>query len=104
MYKNVELEISAKEGTNLEKLRKVVFDKLDLIKVFTKTPGKKKDYPPVALSKGVTVKDLAATVHKDFLKKFKFARVWGKSVKFDGASVGLNHKLKDDDVVELHLK
>ena len=39
-----------------------------------------------------------------FIKKFKFARVWGKSVKFNGAQVGLNHKLKDNDIVELHLK
>ena len=88
----------------MDKLKKGIFDKLDLIRVYTKTPGKKKDYPPIALPEGSTVEMLAKSVHKDFLKKFKFARVWGKSVKFDSVSVGLSHKLKDEDVVELHLK
>ncbi|MCD4666853.1 TGS domain-containing protein [archaeon] len=39
-----------------------------------------------------------------FLKKFRFARIWGKSVKHDGTNTGLDHILKDEDVVELHLK
>jgi len=39
-----------------------------------------------------------------FIKKFKFARVWGNSIKHQGARAGLDHKLKDEDVVELHLK
>ena len=47
---------------------------------------------------------MAAHVHKDFIRKFRFARIWGKSAKFDGQQVGIEHKLKDDDIVELHLK
>ncbi len=81
-----------------------IWSKLNLIKVFTKTPGKKPDYPPVALEKNANVEDLALIVHKDFLKRFGFARVWGKSVKFSGQTVSLNHKLEDDDIVELHMK
>ena len=79
-------------------------EKIKPIKVKTKTPGKKPDYPPVPLKRGSTIKDLAEHVHKDFIKKFKFARVWGKSVKYDNQRCGLNHILKDDDIVELHLK
>ena len=78
--------------------------RLNLIKVSTKQPGKKPDYPPVALEKGSQIKNLAEHVHKDFLKNFKFARVWGKSVKYQGQRCGLTHILKDDDIVELHLK
>lgn len=87
---------------DLENLKKKVWDNLGLIKVYTKQPGKKKDYPPVALKKGSTVKDLALKIHKDFLKKFRFARVWGSSVKFQGAQSGLNLVLHDEDVVEFH--
>lgn len=87
-----------------ENLSDLIWKKLNLIKVYTKQPGKDPTHPPIALEKNSQVKDLASHVHKDFLKKFKFARVWGKSVKFDGAQVGLNHKLKDNDIVELHLK
>ncbi|MFH1591939.1 MAG: GTPase [Candidatus Woesearchaeota archaeon] len=78
--------------------------RLPLIKVRTKMPGKDPDFPPVALSKGSTIRSLAEHIHKDFLKNFKFARVWGKSAKFDGAQVGLSHILKDNDLVELHMK
>tara|TARA_Y100000310_G_scaffold334750_1_gene415212 strand:+ start:4998 stop:5840 length:843 start_codon:yes stop_codon:yes gene_type:complete len=82
----------------------IIWRNLGLVKVFTKLPGKPKAFPPVSLKKGSTVKDLATYVHKDFVKKFKFGRVWGKSAKHGGMRISLNHKLKDDDVVELHMK
>lgn len=81
-----------------------IWKSLNLIKVYTKQPGKKKDYPPIALEKGNKVKDIVSYVHKDFLRRFRFARVWGKSAKFEGQSMGLDHVLEDDDVVELHIK
>jgi hypothetical protein len=43
-------------------------------------------------------------VHKDFVRRFDYARVWGLSAKFEGQRVGLNHLLKEGDVIELHLK
>tara|TARA_Y100000034_G_scaffold125608_1_gene175565 strand:- start:1794 stop:2639 length:846 start_codon:yes stop_codon:yes gene_type:complete len=81
-----------------------IWKNLNLIKIYTKQPSKKRDYPPVALKKGSKIRDLAGEVHKDFIKKFKFARVWGKSIKHKGSRAGLDHKLKDEDVVELHLR
>src|SRR3989344_6349615 len=82
----------------------LIWEKLGLIKAYTKQPGKKKDMPPIAFDKGATVKDLAKKIHKDFLKKFKYARIFGPSAKFDGQTVGLTHVLKDEDAVELHIK
>ncbi len=88
----------------VEEIKKKIWSCLGLIRVFTKQPGKKREYPPIALKKGDTVKDLAKKIHKDFLKKFKFARIWGTSVKFQGAQSGLNTELHDLDVVEFHTK
>lgn len=96
--------ISSETGEGLKKLKEKIWKKLKLIKVYTKTPGKPKNFPPIALEKGSKVKDLTLYIHKDFLKKFRFARIWGKSAKFNGQTVGLEHKLKDEDVVELHLQ
>lgn len=96
--------ISAETGYGLDKLKENIFHTLRMIKVFTKTPGKDKDWPPVALQEGDTVKTLARLIHKDFLKKFKYARIWGKSAKHAGQTMGLEHELKDDDVIELHVK
>ena len=59
---------------------------------------------PITFKKGGVIKDMASQVHKDFLKKFDYARVWGKSAKHDGMKVGMEHRLADDDVVEIHLK
>nr|MBA4404649.1 GTP-binding protein [Nanoarchaeum sp.] len=72
--------------------------------VYTKSPGKNKDFPPIALNKGSNVRKLALSVHKDFVRRFDYARVWGLSAKFEGQRVGLNHLLKEGDVIELHLK
>lgn len=88
----------------VDDIKRAIWNMLDLVYVYTKQPGKNKDYPPVALKKGSKVKDLASVVHKDFVKLFKYARIWGKSVKHDGTAVGLDHVLSEGDVVEVHLK
>lgn len=87
-----------------ENIKDLIWKFLDLIKVYTKQPGKKPDYPPIALKKGSNIRDLATYIHKDFLRKFDFARITGHSAKFLGQRVGLDHKLEDDDIVEFHLK
>lgn len=88
---------------NQENIKDLIWNGLNLIKVYTKQPGKKPDYPPIALRKHSIVKDLAEYVHKDFVRKFDFARIFG-SGKFQGQRVGLNFKLNDEDAIEFHLK
>ena len=80
-----------------------IWKNLGKLFVYTKTPKKEKDWPPVALNTNSTVKDLALLVHKDFIKKFKFAKIWGSS-KFPGQTVGLDYVLKEGDVVEFHIE
>src|SRR3989344_297543 len=89
---------------DVETLKKDIWNNLGLIKVYTKQPGKSKDFPPIAMNRGSTIRDLGFEVHKDFVKKFDYARIWGASAKHDGSRVGLNHKLSDDDIVEFHTK
>ncbi len=88
----------------IDDLKEAIWGNLGLIYVYTKQPGKEKELPPVALKKGSTVQELASIVHKDFVKGFKYARVWGKSVKYFGLTVGLDHKLQENDIVEFHTK
>ena len=89
---------------NKEEFSKMIWNKLNLIKIYTKQPGKEKDFPPVAFTKGSTVEDVTRKVHKDFVKNFKYAKIFGDSAKFKWQTVGKYHKLKDDDIVELHMK
>jgi len=97
------LPVSAKEGTNLDALRRRVFDLLGVIRVYTKAPGKKANMTaPFVLKKGSTVIDAASAVHRDFVHQLKFARIWG-SDKFDGQMVERTHALEDGDILELHV-
>jgi small GTP-binding protein len=95
--------VSAKTGRKLEYFREMVFKQLQLIRVFSRPPGKEPDFnAPYALQEGSTVDEFAAKVHRDFVENLKSARVWGKGV-YDGQQVGRDHILHDGDVVELHI-
>lgn len=97
------ITISAKEGTGLEELREGIYRALDVIRVYTKAPGRKADFDePVVLERGSTVADAAEAVHKDFRDKLKYALVWG-SGKFNGQKVKREHTLEDGDIIELHI-
>ncbi len=97
------IAISASKGTGLEELKLELFRVLDIIRVYTKTPGQKPDLEdPIILDRGSTMEDAAAEVHKDFRKKLRYARVWG-SGKHDGVMVKKDHVLEDGDLIELHI-
>ncbi|AHF80442.1 OBG GTPase family GTP-binding protein [Thermococcus paralvinellae] len=96
--------VSAEKGINIDAVKDALYELADIIRVFTKSPGEEPAYPPIALKKGSTVLDVAKRIHKDFAKNFKYARVWGKSVKFPGQRVGADHVLEDGDIVEIHAR
>jgi ribosome-interacting GTPase 1 len=96
------LAVSAREGNGLEAMSRAVFEKLNVIRVYTKTPGQKPDLDdPVVLRRGSTAEDAAESVHKDFRSRLKYAQVWG-SGKYDGQRVKRDHVLEDGDIIELH--
>lgn len=97
------IPISVEKGINLELLKERCFQLLEIIRVYTKEPGKKPDFSsPFTLKKGSKVEDLASLIHKDFAQKLSYARIWGKG-KFDGQRVHRSHVLEDGDIVELHI-
>ncbi len=97
------LTMSAETGAGLDELGPFLFRALEIVRVYTKTPGKPADDDkPFTVRRGDTVLDVARLVHKDIAENLKFARVWGKEV-FDGQQVGPDHAVADGDVVELHV-
>ena len=79
-----------------------LFAHLDIVRVFTKAPGRQPDRDrPYTMRQGQTVADVAGLVHKDLARSLRYARVWGKS-GFDGQHVGRTHAVADGDVIELH--
>ena len=96
------VQISAETGDGLDELSKFLFDRLKVVRVYTKKPGHDADMKdPFALKQGDTVMDLANAVHRELAEKLKSAKIWGTGV-YDGQSVPREHILHDKDVVELH--
>ena len=97
------LPVSATTGRNLDPLKQTLFERLEIIRVYSKIPGKKADLTaPFILKKGGTIEDFAGKVHHDFVDNLKLARIWGEGV-YDGQMVQRDHVLHDKDVVELHM-
>ena len=97
------LPVSATTGRNLERLKAAVFERLEIVRVYSKRPGKDPDLgAPFVLRKGSTVVEFAGGIHQDFSKRLKAARVWGSTV-YGGQMVGRDHVLQDGDVVELRI-
>jgi len=94
--------VSAKNKENLDRLREQIFLHLRFIRIYMKPVGKKADYEqPMILREGQTIADACRHIHRDFHRNFRYASVWGPSAKHSGQKVGLEHVLKDQDVLTI---
>lgn len=100
-----DLLFSAEEGENLEELKELMFEKLELTRIYMKEKGEDPDKEdPLILRKGATVEDAMETLPGDMKERFKDAKVTGESSKFPNQRVGMEHELMDEDILELNLK
>ena len=95
--------LSATSRAGLDRLKEKIYKALNIIRVYTKSPGKGADRSePIILKKGSRVIDAARAIHKDFANKLRYARMWG-SGKFEGQKVQKDHPLEDGDILEFHI-
>lgn len=96
------IAVSATDGSGLDELRRRALAALDVIRVYTKPPGKPPDRAkPFVLKRGSTIEELADLIHHELREKLKYALLWGASGKFGGQRISRHHQLEDEDVVEL---
>ncbi len=93
MEKNNYLSVSATTFRGIEDLKRKIWEKLDLIRVYLK-PKNEIEKEPVVLKKGSTIEDLAEKLRI----KARHAKVWRNNKVF---TVGLNFVLQDGDIVRL---
>lgn len=94
--------ISALKRVGIEELKKKIFEALRFIRVYMKPVGKKADMnEPLILKEGATIGDVCNKLHRDFQERFRYATVSGPSAKHEIQKVGLEHVLKDSDILTI---
>ncbi len=97
--------VSAEKEIGLEELKDAVFDSLRLIRIYMKPQGKEADLvEPLVIKDGSDIGAVCDSIHRDFRRNFRYAQVWGRSARFPGQIVGLEHVVKDQDVVTIIVK
>lgn len=97
------VSVSSLHSVNIHLLRDEIFRKSDIIRVYSKVPGKKPDLEvPFTMKKGSTILDFAESIHKDFVKRLKYAKLWRRD-ELNGMMVSKDFELEDKDIVELHV-
>lgn len=95
------MAVSAGTGVGLGRLGPWLFERLGIVRVYTKAPGKPADHHrPFTLRRGQTVADVARLVHRELADTIRFARLWNAG--HDGQHVGREYAVEDGDVIELH--
>ena len=95
--------VSALNGDGLDQLRSDVFERLEIVRVYTKHPKEKEPdkTKPFTIRRGETLVEVAEKVHREMACQLTSARVWGQAVH-DGTSVKPDYQPEDGDIVELH--
>jgi uncharacterized protein len=96
------LPISADANINVDALKEAIYRKLDFIRVYMRPKGQETDYKePMIMRRGCTIQDVCNKIHRNMATDFRFSYIWGKSAKFGGQKVGLDHVLSDEDVLTI---
>jgi hypothetical protein len=96
--------ISAEKGMGIEIMKKRIWEKLGLIRVYLKKAGKEPDMnQPVIMKTGSNILEAAGKIRGDWKKHLEYGRVWGPSARFPGQKLGPEHILMDMDVLEMHM-
>ncbi|OLS29198.1 MAG: GTPase Obg [Candidatus Heimdallarchaeota archaeon LC_2] len=94
--------VSAESGYFIDELKDLIFNTLNLIKIFLRPQGEETDFEePLIVREGCTVGEICDKLHRKFREEFKFARVWGLSARHSGQKVSLRHELANDDVLTI---
>ena len=97
-----DIAVAAEKDEGIEGLKEMIYQRLELISVYTKKKGEAADLEePLVVRKGTTVGEVCERLHRDLRKEFRYAMVWGKSVKHQPQRVGLEHVLADGDIVQI---
>ena len=96
------LRVSAKTGEGIQEMKDFIYENLGFMSIYLKPQGQEADLvEPLIVKDDSTVREICVKLHRDFVRKFRYARVKGPSAKFDWQRVGLDHRLSDGDLLSI---
>ena len=95
--------ISSRDGWNIDDLMEEIWKRCNMMRVYTKPKGQVPDYdaPVVLHANRPSVEEFCNRIHKGIIPLFKYAWVWGSSVRHQPQKVGKDHVLADEDVIQI---
>jgi len=94
--------VSAEANVNIQALREEIYKRLEFVRIYMRRRTGETDFEePMVVRGGATIADICDKVHRGMKDEFRYALVWGKSVKFGGQRVGMTHRLMDEDVLTI---
>lgn len=97
--------ISAEKNVGLNALKEEIHDALKFIRIYMKPQGKEADLvEPLVIKDSSDIGMVCDAIHRDLRKSFRYAQIWGKSARFPGQMVGLDHRVKDQDIITIIVK
>ncbi|MDR0778703.1 MAG: GTP-binding protein [Methanomassiliicoccaceae archaeon] len=94
--------VSAVTGYGIEELKEALFETIGMIRIFLKPQGQDADMDvPLIVKHDSSIGDVCDNIHRTFRPNFRYAMVWGSSAKFPGQTVGIDHVVRDGDVVTI---
>jgi small GTP-binding protein len=95
--------ISSQHKWNLEELMEEIWDRCNMLRIYTKPQGQAPDYdgPVILHSQNPTIEEFCNRLHKGIMASFNYAWVWGKSAKHQPQRCGKEHLLMDEDIVQI---
>jgi small GTP-binding protein len=95
--------ISAHHGWNFDELLETIWDYCKMIRIYTKPKGQIPDYnaPVVLHDQSPSIEDFCNKLHRQMISQYKYAWVWGSSVRHQPQKCGKEHILHDEDVVQI---
>lgn len=90
------LPISAEKDINLDKLKELIWNKMNFVQIFLVHPNEEPSFKhPIIMKEGDTLKLVAEKIGSDFAEGKTMAKIWGPSSRYPGQEVPLKTQVTE---------
>lgn len=92
--------ISAQKKQGLEELKKAIWQKLCLIRVYLKPKGKEADFDkPLIVKKNINLKEVLAKINIADKERINQVKIYGPGAKFDGQEISFSFQPQEGTII-----